>query len=112
MKKVLLFSIFLFFQYGFSQTTLDKNDAIFKGVKIENLQDDIFKKIEIDLRKIAEDFRLNKIEVDENFFVRRIIHMEVFRFSCGEFEGFEAGVYELHIKNKLAEKFKDKPDGY
>ena len=39
MKKVLLFSIFLFFQYGFSQTTLDKNDAIFKGVKIENLQD-------------------------------------------------------------------------
>ena len=42
MKKVLLFSIFLFFQYGFSQTTLDKNDAIFKGVKIENLQDPKF----------------------------------------------------------------------
>ena len=39
MKKVLLFGIFLFFQYGFSQTMLDKNDAIFKGVKIENLQD-------------------------------------------------------------------------
>lgn len=39
MKKVLLFSVFLFFQYGFSQTNLDKNDAIFKGVKIENLQD-------------------------------------------------------------------------
>lgn len=39
MKKVLLFGIFLFFQYGFSQTMLDKNDAIFKGVKIESLQD-------------------------------------------------------------------------
>ena len=39
MKKVLLFSIFLFFQYGFSQTILDKNDAVFKGVKIESLQD-------------------------------------------------------------------------
>lgn len=39
MKKVLLFGIFLFFQYGFSQTMLDKNDAVFKGVKIENLQD-------------------------------------------------------------------------
>jgi len=39
MKKVLLFSIFLFFQYGFSQTKLDKNDAIFKGVKLEKLQD-------------------------------------------------------------------------
>jgi len=39
MKKVLLFSVFLFFQYGFSQTKLDKNDAVLKGVKIENLQD-------------------------------------------------------------------------
>lgn len=39
MKKVLLFGIFLFFQYGFSQTNLDKNDAVFKGVKIENFQD-------------------------------------------------------------------------
>lgn len=39
MKKVLLFGIFLFFQYGFSQTMLDKNDAVFKGVKFENLQD-------------------------------------------------------------------------
>lgn len=39
MKKVLLFGIFLFFQYGFTQTILDKNDAVFKGVKIENLQD-------------------------------------------------------------------------
>jgi hypothetical protein len=39
MKKVLLFGIFLFFQYGFSQTMLDKNDTVFKGVKIESLQD-------------------------------------------------------------------------
>ena len=39
MKKVLLFGIFLFFQYGFSQTMLDKKDAVFKGVKIESLQD-------------------------------------------------------------------------
>lgn len=38
MKKVLLFGIFLFFQYGFAQTMLDK-DAVIKGVKIENLQD-------------------------------------------------------------------------
>ena len=39
MKKVLLFGVFLFLQYGFSQTMLDKNDAVFKGVKIESLQD-------------------------------------------------------------------------
>ena len=39
MKKVLLFGVFLFLQYGFSQTMLDKNDAVFKGVKIETLQD-------------------------------------------------------------------------
>ena len=39
MKKVLLFGIFLFFQYGFAQTMLDKNDAVIKGVKIESLQD-------------------------------------------------------------------------
>lgn len=39
MKKVLLFGIFLFFQYGFSQTMLDKKDSVFKGVKIESLQD-------------------------------------------------------------------------
>ena len=42
MKKVLLFGIFLFFQYGFSQTMLDKNDTVFKGVKIESLQDPKF----------------------------------------------------------------------
>lgn len=54
MKKVLLFSIFLFFQYGFSQTTLDKNDAIFKGVKIENLQDSKFDFI--NNAKISWDF--------------------------------------------------------
>lgn len=39
MKKVLLFGIFLFFQYGFAQTMLDKKDAVIKGVKIESLQD-------------------------------------------------------------------------
>lgn len=54
MKKVLLFSIFLFFQYGFSQTTLDKNDAILKGVKIENLQDPKFDYI--NNAKISWDF--------------------------------------------------------
>ena len=54
MKKVLLFGIFLFFQYGFSQTMLDKNDAIFKGVKIENLQDPKFDYI--NNAKISWDF--------------------------------------------------------
>lgn len=54
MKKVLLFSIFLFLQYGFSQTTLDKNDAIFKGVTIENLQDPKFDFI--NNAKISWDF--------------------------------------------------------
>ena len=39
MNKVLLFGIFLFFQYGFAQTMLDKKDAVIKGVKIESLQD-------------------------------------------------------------------------
>ncbi|WP_026724711.1 hypothetical protein [Flavobacterium sasangense] len=39
MKKVLLFGIFLFFQYGFAQTMLDKKNAVIKGVKIESLQD-------------------------------------------------------------------------
>lgn len=54
MKKVLLFSVFLFFQYGFSQTKLDKNDAIFKGVKIENFQDPKFDFI--NNAKISWDF--------------------------------------------------------
>lgn len=54
MKKVLLFSIFLFFQYGFSQTMLDKSDAIFEGVKIENLQDPKFDFI--NNAKISWDF--------------------------------------------------------
>ena len=54
MKKVLLFGIFLFFQYGFSQTMLDKNDAVFKGVKIENLQDPKFDFI--NNAKISWDF--------------------------------------------------------
>ena len=54
MKKVLLFGIFLFLQYGFSQTMLDKNDAVFKGVKIENLQDPKFDFI--NNAKISWDF--------------------------------------------------------
>lgn len=59
MKKVLLFSIFLFFQYGFSQTKLDKNDAILKGVKIENLQDP---KLDfITNAKISWDFSSNNL---------------------------------------------------
>lgn len=54
MKKVLLFGIFLFFQYGFSQTMLDKKDAVIKGVKIENLQDPKFDYI--NNAKISWDF--------------------------------------------------------
>ena len=54
MKKVLLFGVFLFLQYGFSQTMLDKNDAVFKGVKIENLQDPKFDLI--NNAKISWDF--------------------------------------------------------
>ena len=54
MKKVLLFGFFLFLQYGFSQTMLDKNDAVFKGVKIENLQDPKFDLI--NNAKISWDF--------------------------------------------------------
>ena len=54
MKKVLLFGIFLFFQYGFAQTMLDKKDAVIKGVKIENLQDPKFDYI--NNAKISWDF--------------------------------------------------------
>ena len=54
MKKVLLFGVFLFLQYGFSQTMLDKNDAVFKGVKIESLQDPKFDLI--NNAKISWDF--------------------------------------------------------
>ena len=54
MKKVLLFGFFLFLQYGFSQTMLDKNDAVFKGVKIESLQDPKFDLI--NNAKISWDF--------------------------------------------------------
>ena len=39
MKKVLLFSILFVMNLGWSQTKLDKNDAIFKGIKIESFQD-------------------------------------------------------------------------
>ena len=54
MKKVLLFGFFLFLQYVFSQTMLDKNDAVFKGVKIESLQDPKFDLI--NNAKISWDF--------------------------------------------------------
>ena len=54
MKKVLLFGIFLFFQYGFAQTLLDKKDAVIKGVKIESLQDPKFDFI--NNAKISWDF--------------------------------------------------------
>ena len=54
MKKVFLFGFFLFLQYGFSQTMLDKNDAVFKGVKIESLQDPKFDLI--NNAKISWDF--------------------------------------------------------
>ena len=54
MKKVLLFGIFLFFQYGFAQTMLDKKDAVIKGVKIESLQDPKFDFI--NNAKISWDF--------------------------------------------------------
>ena len=54
MKKVLLFGFFLFLQYGFSQTMLDKNDAVFKGVKIVSLQDPKFDLI--NNAKISWDF--------------------------------------------------------
>ena len=54
MKKVLLFGFFLFLQYGFSQTMLDKNDAVFKGVKIESLQEPKFDLI--NNAKISWDF--------------------------------------------------------
>ena len=54
MKKVLLFGFFLFLQYGFSQAMLDKNDAVFKGVKIESLQDPKFDLI--NNAKISWDF--------------------------------------------------------
>ena len=54
MKKVLLFGVFLFLQYGFSQTMLDKNDAVFKGFKIESLQDPKFDLI--NNAKISWDF--------------------------------------------------------
>ena len=54
MKKVLLFGIFLFFQYGFAQTMLDKKNAVIKGVKIESLQDPKFDFI--NNAKISWDF--------------------------------------------------------
>ena len=54
MKKVLLFSILFILNLGWSQTKLDKNDAILKGVKIENLQDPKFDLI--NNAKISWDF--------------------------------------------------------
>ena len=54
MKKVLLFGFFLFLQYGFSQAMLVKNDAVFKGVKIESLQEPKFDFI--NNAKISWDF--------------------------------------------------------
>lgn len=39
MKKILLFSIFIFCQMGFSQTKLDANSSIYKGVKFEKVDD-------------------------------------------------------------------------
>jgi hypothetical protein len=39
MKKILLFSIIVLFQMGFSQTKLDANSSIYKGVKLEKVND-------------------------------------------------------------------------
>ena len=54
MKKVLLFGFFLFLQYGFSQTNLNANDALLKGVKLEKYPDSKFNYI--DNAKISWDF--------------------------------------------------------
>lgn len=39
MKKILLFSIIVLFQMGFSQAKLDANSSIYKGVKLEKVND-------------------------------------------------------------------------
>lgn len=54
MKKILLFSIFILFQMGFSQTKLDANSPVFKGVKVEKVEDAKFDYI--NNAKISWDF--------------------------------------------------------
>lgn len=54
MKKILLLSVILLFQFGFSQTKLDPNSPIVKGIKVEKLEDSKFDYI--NNAKISWDF--------------------------------------------------------
>ena len=42
MKKLLLLGFVLFFQLGFSQTKLDPNSPVLKGIKLEKINDSKF----------------------------------------------------------------------
>ncbi len=54
MKKILLLSVILLFQFGFSQTKLDPNSPVIKGIKVEKLEDSKFDYI--NNAKISWDF--------------------------------------------------------
>lgn len=54
MKKILLFSIFILFQMGFSQTKLNTNSPFLKGVTVEKVEDAKFDYI--NNAKISWDF--------------------------------------------------------
>jgi hypothetical protein len=54
MKKILLLSVILLFQFGFSQAKLEVNSPILKGVKVEKIEDAKFDYI--NNAKISWDF--------------------------------------------------------
>ena len=63
MKKILLLSVILLFQFGFSQTKLDTNSPILKGVKVEKLEDSKFDYI--NNAKITWDFSKTNLKGKE-----------------------------------------------
>ena len=60
MKKILLFSLVLLFQLGFSQTNLGTNSSVFKAIKIEKIEDNKFDFI--NNAKISWDFSSSNLK--------------------------------------------------
>lgn len=60
MKKILLFSVVLLFQLGFSQTNLETNSSFFKAIKIEKIEDNKFDFI--NNAKISWDFSSSNLK--------------------------------------------------
>ena len=72
---------------------------------LDKQQSQLIKKLDGDLKKLDLHFKSKKISISREQFFKRIIHMEVFRLTCGEFEFIEMGSYEFTLKRILRNSF-------